>query len=83
MALQREKVAGEEDDVPYDQVMDKFKKGKLHSGSEDGPEVNKRAQAVAIMLDEKRKAAAGKKEYQPSGTAHRLAEEIKKRREKK
>ena len=50
--------------MPFDQVMHKFKHGTLHSGSDKGPPVKNRAQAIAIMLSEKRKAAAGKTEYQ-------------------
>ena len=52
--------------MPFDQVMHKFGKGKLHSGSKTGPEVKSQKQAVAIMLSEKRKAEGGDKEYQPS-----------------
>lgn len=44
--------------------MSKWKKGTLHSGSDKGPQVKSQDQAVAIMLSEKRKAGAGKKEYQ-------------------
>lgn len=51
--------------MPFDQVMSKWGKGKLHSGSKTGPVVKSQAQAVAIMLSEKRAAAKGKKEYQP------------------
>lgn len=36
--------------------MDKFKEGKEHSGSKNGPVVTNRKQAIAIMLSEKRKA---------------------------
>ena len=50
--------------MPFDEVMGKFKKGKLHSGGPKGPKVDNRKQAIAIMLSEKRKAAGGKKEYQ-------------------
>lgn len=50
--------------MPYDEVMKKWKKGTLHSGSEKGPKVTSQPQAVAIMLSEKRKAGEGKKEYQ-------------------
>lgn len=32
--------------------MDKFKKGRLHSGSKHGPVVRNRKQAVAIALSE-------------------------------
>jgi len=51
--------------MPYDEVMHKFKHGELHSGSKKGPKVSNRKQAIAIMMSEKRKAGAGKKEYQP------------------
>lgn len=53
--------------MPYDEVMGKFKAGKLKSGSKSGPPVKDKKQAVAIMLSEKRAAKGGKKEYQPSG----------------
>ncbi len=49
--------------MPYDEVMHKFKAGKLHSGSKKGPKVKSRKQAIAIMLSEKRKAKEGKSEY--------------------
>ncbi len=49
--------------MPYDEVMSKFGKGDLHSGSKSGPAVKSRKQAVAIMLSEKRAAKGGKKEY--------------------
>jgi len=48
--------------MPWDKVMGKFGKGMLHSGSEKGPLVKNRSQALAIMLSEKRKAS-GKPEY--------------------
>lgn len=41
--------------MPFQEVMKKFKKGQLHSGSKQGPKVKNRKQAVAIMLSEKRK----------------------------
>lgn len=47
--------------MPWDKVMTKFKGGKLHSGSDKGPEVKDKKQAVAIMLSEKRKADSGAK----------------------
>lgn len=50
--------------MPFDEVMHKFKKGELHSGSKKGPQVKSREQAIAIMMSEKRKAQGGKKEYQ-------------------
>jgi hypothetical protein len=49
--------------MPYDEVLHKFKRGELHSGSKGGPKVKSRAQAIAIMLSEKRAAKGGKKEY--------------------
>jgi len=49
--------------MPWDQVMHKFKAGDLHSGSKKGPPVQNRKQAIAIMLSEKKEAAAGKSEY--------------------
>lgn len=51
--------------MPWDKVMSKFKKGKLHSGSKKkGPKVQSRKQAIAIMLSEKAKASQGFSEYQ-------------------
>lgn len=46
--------------MPWDEVMGKFKRGELRSGS--GDKVTSREQAIAIMLSEKRKAG-GKPEY--------------------
>lgn len=45
--------------------MHKWKAGDLKSGGSGQP-VKSQSQAVAIMLSEKRKASAGKKEYQAS-----------------
>lgn len=50
--------------MPFDQVMGKFKKGDLKSGSKNGPPVKDRSQAIAIMLSEKKAAEGGKKDYQ-------------------
>jgi len=52
--------------MPYTEVMHKWKKGELHSGSKKGPIVKGQKQAVAIMLSEKREAGKGKKEYKPA-----------------
>lgn len=41
--------------MPSSEVMHKFKKGSLHSGSDKGPKVKDRKQAIAIMMSEKRK----------------------------
>ncbi len=49
--------------MPYGEVMHKFKRGLLHSGSKKGPTVKSRKQAIAIMMSEKRKAGEGKSEY--------------------
>lgn len=51
--------------MPFNEVLGKFGKGQLHSGSKTGPRVTNRKQAVAIMLSEKKAAQGGKKEYQP------------------
>jgi hypothetical protein len=53
--------------MPYTEVMSKWGKGELHSGSKSGPKVTNQKQAVAIMLSEKRAAKKGKKEYQAKG----------------
>ena len=42
--------------MPASEVMGKFKRGTLHSGSKHGPKVKSREQAVAIMMSEKKKA---------------------------
>lgn len=47
--------------MPWDKVMSKYKAGTLKSGGTTP--VKSHAQAVAIMLSEKRKAAGGKEEY--------------------
>ena len=49
--------------MPWNEVMHKWKTGKLHSGSKSGPKVTSQKQAVAIMMSEHRKAVQGKKEY--------------------
>ena len=43
--------------MPSSEVMGKFKKGKLRSGSKTGKKVTNPKQAVAIMLSEKRAEA--------------------------
>ena len=54
--------------MPFDEVMGKFKRGALHSGSKSGPKVKNRQQAIAIMLSEKRAAAGSKTEYKSKKT---------------
>ena len=63
--------------MPFDQVMHKFGKGNLHSGSKDGPEVTSPKQAVAIMLSEKRAAKNGKSEYKSSPSMRGLHQAVK------
>lgn len=46
--------------MPSSEVMHKYKHGKLHSGSKQGPKVKSRAQAIAIMMSEKRAEKAGR-----------------------
>jgi Family of unknown function (DUF6496) len=41
--------------MPSEEVMSEFKRGSLRSGSKKGPKVRNRKQAVAIMLNERRK----------------------------
>ena len=49
--------------MPFDEVLSKFKRGTLRSGSKHGDKVTSRKQAIAIMLSEKRAAKGGKREY--------------------
>lgn len=58
--------------MPFDEVMHKFKKGKLHSSSKKGPKVKNRKQAIAIMMSEKKKAKSGKEEYVSVGPSAKL-----------
>jgi hypothetical protein len=51
--------------MPWNEVLHKFKTGKLKSGG-DGSKVTSRPQAIAIMLSEK-KASKSKPEYRASG----------------
>jgi hypothetical protein len=52
--------------MPSSEVMNKWKHGKLHSGSKRPPVRNQR-QAVAIMLSEKRKEANNGGKYPHKG----------------
>lgn len=45
--------------MPSEEVMEEFKRGRLHSGSKRGPKVRNRKQALAIMLSERRKEGKG------------------------
>lgn len=53
------KVAKKEKKV--EKVMKEYKEGKLHSGSKKGPKVKSRKQAIAIALNESRRAVKSKK----------------------
>ena len=64
--------------MPWDEVMGKWKAGTLRSGG-SGKKVRKQSQAVAIMLSEKRKAAAGNEEYAASGHG-KLVKSLSKKR---
>lgn len=46
--------------MPSEEVMHKFKHGKLRSGSKSGPVVKNPKQAKAIMMSEKRAEKKGK-----------------------
>jgi hypothetical protein len=43
-------------DAKIKKTMGEFKRGTLHSGSKHGPEVTSHAQAIAIALNQARKA---------------------------
>jgi len=62
--------------------MHKFKHGELHSGSDKGPKVKNRKQAIAIMLSEKRKADSGDSEYKSIGPDAKTKAEITGRKKK-
>lgn len=47
--------------MPAKDVMHKFKKGQLHSGSKKGPVVKSAAQAKAIAASERRQEKKGKR----------------------
>lgn len=66
--------------MPWDEVMSKFKRGELRSGSKSGKRVKNRKQAIAIMLSEKRKAKAGKKEYKSKGVDTGPSDKVRKKR---
>jgi hypothetical protein len=63
--LQLEQTNGRRRRMPYTDVMNKFKRGALHSGSPSGPVVHNPQQAIAIRMSEKEAAEGGKKDYQP------------------
>ncbi len=46
--------------MPFQEVLPKFGRGELHSGSKHGPVVKNHKQAVAIMLSEKKKGTHAK-----------------------
>jgi len=50
--------------VPSSEVMGKFQRGRLHSGSKSGPVVKNHKQAIAILLSERRNEDEHGGEYQ-------------------
>ena len=62
--------------MPSSEVMSKWKRGTLHSGSKHGAKVTDQKQAVAIMMSEKRneKAHGGKyaEKKPPRNGPHRV-----------
>lgn len=46
--------------MPSSEVMSKYRRGKLHSGSKTGPKVKSRKQAIAIKMSEERAEKKGK-----------------------
>ncbi len=65
--------------MPYTEVMHKFGKGLLHSGSKSGKKVTNRKQAIAIMLSEKKQAGKGKKEYESEDSPIGPSEKMRKK----
>ena len=57
MAGRRMPTAKKAGDDKMEKTMHEFKHGELHSGSKTGPLVEDRAQAIAIGLNQKRRAA--------------------------
>lgn len=53
--------------MPSSEVMKKFKRGQLHSGSKSGKVVKNPKQAVAIMLSEERAEKANGGKYPEGG----------------
>lgn len=61
----------QENAMPSSEVMGKFKRGQLHSGSKHGPKVKNRKQAIAVMMSEKRNEAKHGGKYKESGKKSR------------
>lgn len=60
--------------MPASQVMPKFRKGKLHSGSKQGPVVTSPKQAQAIQISEARDEGYDIPKRKKSGKAMRKTE---------
>ena len=58
--------------MPSREVMSKYGRGALHSGSKSGPLVKSRKQAIAIMLSEKRNEDENGGEYRETATRLRV-----------
>lgn len=54
----KKKAAKHNGKAKIEKVMTEFKEGKLHVGSKKGPKVTNKKQAIAISLNEARKAGA-------------------------
>jgi len=50
--------------MPSSEVLGKFRRGALHSGSKSGPVITSKKQAIAVMLSEKRNEDEHGGEYQ-------------------
>lgn len=60
-------------------TMDEFKKGKLRSGSKAGPKVKSKKQAVAIGLNQARKAGESVAPKKPRGGKNMSVEDFEKK----
>lgn len=47
--------------MPFEEILHKFKAGTLRSGSDKGPKVTSRKQAIAIAMKYKREGSPGGK----------------------
>ena len=57
--------------MPFSEIMHKLKAGSLHSGSDKGPKVTSRKQAVAIGMSYKNKKGMGSKPKHAEGMSGR------------
>ena len=57
--------------MPFSEIMGKFRKGSLHSGSDKGPKVTSRKQAMAIGMSYRDKKNVGSKPKHAEGMSGR------------